>query len=701
MIVLLEYNCFAGNFDAVRNLVKRRVPWLERHIEFKKIESDNDCFTLSSKDNKLIIEANNNNSASVGVNWYLKYYCNRSISHMGSNISPVDELPKIQKPQTVCSSALYRYALNYCTYNYTMSFYSWKDWEWELDWMAMNGVNLMLVANGAEAVWQNTLRRLNYTEKEIMDFLPGPAYNAWWLMGNLEGCGGPMSQNQIDRRAELAKKIINRMKELGIEPLLPGFYGMVPNRMKEKSNAKIINQGKWWAFSRPDILDPTDPEFTRIAGIFYEETAKLYGNDIKFFSGDPFHEGGTSRGISLGDAGLIVQKSMQKYFPGSVWVLQGWQGNPSSELLDKLDKKYVLVQELFGEYTNDWEKRKGYEGTPFIWGTVTNFGERLGLHARLQRFADEVFKATNGEYSHLMKGVGVLPEGLNNNPVAYELLLETVWHKDCIDVKKWIEGYISARYGKTTDNVSKAWQLLLNTVYSSTLGYQPGGAPENVLCARPSLNIKFVSSWGTVDKKYDKELYKKAVKLLANEYKEFSTVRTYKIDLIDFLRQYIANEADSVYKKIVDSYHSNDIISFDENIGIFNRMIDIENELLSHDPFYRLSTYQNQAIKSGKSKIEKDTNIRNLMTIITFWGGDEPSMLHDYAYKEWAGMMASFYKERWNIFFEYLKGKMINDDVTSPDFFKWENDWVNKNLKVINDKPEKSFNEVLNDIISL
>ena len=55
---------------------------------------------------------------------------------------------------------------------------------------------------------------------------------------------------------------------------------------------------------------------------------------------------------------------MQKHFPGSIWVLQGWQDNPKPGLLEKLDKRYVLVQELFGENTNNWETRKGYEGTP-------------------------------------------------------------------------------------------------------------------------------------------------------------------------------------------------------------------------------------------------------------------------------------------------------------------------------------------------
>lgn len=139
--------------------------------------------------------------------------------------------------------------------------------------MALNGVNLMLVANGSEAVWQNTLRRMNYSEKEIADFITGPAYNAWWLMGNIEGWGGPMPQSQIDSRKKLVQKMLKRMKSLGIEPLMPGFYGMVPSNLKNKSKAHIIPQGTWGAFTRPDILDPMDPEFDRVAAIFMTKPA--------------------------------------------------------------------------------------------------------------------------------------------------------------------------------------------------------------------------------------------------------------------------------------------------------------------------------------------------------------------------------------------------------------------------------------------
>lgn len=55
-------------------------------------------------------------------------------------------------------------------------------------------------------------------------------FGAWWLMGNLEGWGGPVSDTLIEQQKELQQKILGRMRELGIEPVMQGFYGMVPTR---------------------------------------------------------------------------------------------------------------------------------------------------------------------------------------------------------------------------------------------------------------------------------------------------------------------------------------------------------------------------------------------------------------------------------------------------------------------------------------
>ncbi|NJM15613.1 MAG: hypothetical protein HC896_09805 [Bacteroidales bacterium] len=137
-------------------------------------------------------------------------------------------MPAVKDTIALTAAHSLRYYMNYCTFNYTASFWDWDNWQQEIDWMALNGINMPLAIVGTEAVWQNTLRQFNFTEKEISGFIPGPAYTAWWLMGNLEGWGGPVSQEWINSRVALQQKILQRMRAFGMQPVFQGFYGMVP-----------------------------------------------------------------------------------------------------------------------------------------------------------------------------------------------------------------------------------------------------------------------------------------------------------------------------------------------------------------------------------------------------------------------------------------------------------------------------------------
>jgi len=702
LLLLLPIQLFAQQFEPVKALVERRAPWLSDHIIFKTLKNASQETTeLQTIKNKLVISASGPNAAAVGVSWYLKYYCNRSMSHMGDNLSPVFPLPVVKEKVVVNAAAKYRYALNYCTYNYTMSFYNWEDWEHELDWMALNGVNLILTVNGMEAVWQNTLRQTGYSEKEINDFIVGPAYTAWWLMGNIQGWGGPMPQSQIDSRKILQQKMIKRMRELGIEPVLQGFYGMVPSSLKDKSTAHIIDQKNWGAFKRPDILDPTDTAFSRIADIYYKEVQKLYGKNIHFFAGDPFHEGGITDGVDLKVAGKAIQQEMQRNFPGSTWVLQGWQDNPKQKMLEGLDKSHVLVQELFGEFTNNWEKRNGYEGTPFIWCMVNNFGERPGVYGKLQRYADEVYRIRESPYKSLLKGVGIMPEGLNNNPPAYDLMLELGWREQHVDVKNWIDGFAKYRYGRPDAAISQAWQGFLQTIYQSLPGYQEG-ASESIFCARPSLEPKSVSSWGTRKRSYDTLKFKEAVRLFAKAAPEFENTETYKIDLINMTRQVLSNDGELVFKELVTAFQQKDLEAFDKASKQFLYMIRLTDDLLSTDPYYRLNTYKSQALRLGATEEEKKLNLKNAMMLITYWGENNRAEdnLHEYAYKEWEGMMNDFYLRRWEIYFDYLRGTLQGKSPQAPDYFTWERNWVEQNQKLMPEKPHRPLQEVVNEILS-
>jgi alpha-N-acetylglucosaminidase len=668
----------AGEFRGAEDLVARRVPWLRDHVRFEKLAgAAGDAFRIRTEGGELVVQATDPSAAAEGLGWYLKYSCHRSMSHMGDNLSAVAPLPALEAPVSIESWARHRYALNYCTFNYTMSFYSWQDWEHELDWMALNGVNLMLVANGEEAVWRNTLLRLGYSEDEISRFIPGPGYTAWWLMGNLEGVGGPMTTGMIQDRSDMQKRMIARMRSLGIEPMVPGFYGMVPASLGQRLRARIVDQGKWAGFHRPGMLDPTDPQFARIAGIYYEEVKRLYGPDIHFFSGDPFHEGGVMAGVDLARAGVGIQSAMQAHFPGSTWVLQGWLENPRKELIAATDKSRVIVQELFGEQTRNWETRGGYEGTPFIWCCIDNFGERPGLFGRLQHYSDEAHRARTGEFGRYLQGTGIMPEGIDNNPVAYDLVLELAWHGDRVDVGRWLAGYVEYRYGRADPDITEAWALFLRTAY----GDAGTGIPEDVLCARPAMPATAPSHWGSLALAYDPAVFARAVELFARAAGRFGDSETYRLDLAAFRLQALSNAALGVAGEVQEAVRRRNRAAFEDAAGRFMRLGADADHLLDTEPFYRLATHRSQALRYGSTDAERTNSLRNAMTLVTYWAGDDRNAdeLHDYAYKAWSGMMATYSMKRWQMCFDAVRSSWDGASSAPPDYFEWERRWAEEN----------------------
>ena len=60
-------------------------------------------------------------------------------------------------------------------------------------------------------------------------------------MGNFRGWGGPITQTWIDGQLALQHKILDRMRALGMIPVLPGFAGHVPEAMTRSAIVSVIS----------------------------------------------------------------------------------------------------------------------------------------------------------------------------------------------------------------------------------------------------------------------------------------------------------------------------------------------------------------------------------------------------------------------------------------------------------------------------
>jgi alpha-N-acetylglucosaminidase len=333
---------------------------------------------------------------------------------------------------------------------------------------------------------------------------------------------------------------------------------------------------------------------------------------------------------------------------------------------------------------------------------VTNFGEKSGLYGKLQRFANEVHAANTSEYASLMKGVGIMPEGIHNNPVVFNLVLDLAWHREKVQVEEWIKAFVTARYGVKNESIQQAWQLFLETCYSSFDKVQEGPS-ESVFCARPSVNVTSVSSWGTRIRNYDTEKFKAAVKLFVSASKEMRGSNTYQIDMVDFVRQVLSNQGEVVYKEMVNAYAQQDISLFKERSSLFLSLIERQDSLLSCSEHFQLYHWLKQAQDFGKTRSEKELALKNAKIQITFWGPDDPKTdLHEYANKEWNGLMSSFYLPRWKMFTDNCVAKLEGRSSAEPNYFLFERNWCNKAdvykpmIRLGAAKQEQIVNRILN-----
>lgn len=165
------------------------------------------CYEIDAGQGKIILRADTGVSLAHALYQYLKAYCGVHISWCGSRIELPDKLPiPTQKIRQVIPQK-YRAIYNYCTFGYSMPFWDWERWEQEIDFLALNGINMPLAPIGTEAVWYEVLQEVGFTGEEALRFLSGPAYYPWQCMTNFEGVLPPKDASYVYRRLELGKKL--------------------------------------------------------------------------------------------------------------------------------------------------------------------------------------------------------------------------------------------------------------------------------------------------------------------------------------------------------------------------------------------------------------------------------------------------------------------------------------------------------------
>lgn len=682
LLCLLPFSLFA---NPIKNLLERIDPGASKKfvIQLQK-NADNDFFELDQKGDKVVVRGNTYVNIATGLNWYLKYYVGIHLSWNNMKAQLPDTLPPVTQPERHETNLSLRYDFNYCTYSYTMAFWDWARWEQEIDWMALHGINLPLAAVGQECVWRNMLAKLGYTKEETNRFIAGPAFLAWWAMNNLEGWGGPNPDSWYEQQEALQKKILKRMHEYGIEPVLPGYSGMVPHDANQKLGLNVTEPELWNGFTRPAFLSPTDERFAEIAALYYEEQEKLFGK-ANYYSMDPFHEVENAGAVDFDAAGKAVMNAMKKVNPKAVWVVQGWTENPRPEMIKNLKNGDLLILDLFSEcrpmwgIPSIWKREKGYEQHDWLFCMLENFGANVGLHGRLDQLLNNFYLTKNNPLAAHLKGIGLTMEGSENNPMMFELMCELPWRPDKITKEAWLKEYLAARYGAKDEKIEQAWKILADGIYNCPFGNNQQGPHESIFCGRPNMNNFQVSSWSKMENYYDPTSTEEAARLMLEVADKYRGNNNFEYDLVDIVRQALADRGRIVYNQAIADFKSFDKRSYARHSQEFLRLLLAQDSLLATRSEFRVGRWINQARSLGNTPEEKDLYEWNARVQITTWGNREcadKGGLRDYAHKEWNGILKDFYYKRWAAWWQMLQGVLDGGEMKEIDWYAMEEPWT-------------------------
>ncbi|PHH83099.1 hypothetical protein CDD83_3064 [Cordyceps sp. RAO-2017] len=654
----------------------------------------NDNYTVrASPGGKIRIEGTTLSALARG----LRHYATEAL-HL-DNFWFVDSYQKLPSPLPAPAKALtgasvvpWRYNLNTVTFSYTFVWYSWDDWERMLDWAAWRGVNLQLAWVGYEKVFLDSFRDLGMTDDEILPFLSGPAFQAWNRFGNIKGSWGGLGGLPlawIEAQAELQRRIVRRMVELGITPVLPAFPGFVPDAIRRVRPGALVTRAPIWAgvpdWSGDYFLSPLDPAYDELQRAFVTKQLEAFGNVTNFYTLDQFNEMAPASGEAayLSDVSRQTYRGLTAVNPAAVWLMQGWlfvaardfwsRGRIDAYLGGVEDRQGLVLLDLYAEAEPQWQRTDSFAGRPWIWCQLHDFGGNMNLFGNVSAATDGPVRALAGSGS--LVGLGLTPEAYEGNEVVYDILLDQAWSPTPIDTTAYFGDWASRRYGGVSPMpppLLRAWQLLREHVYDNRDPAVPSaGVGVYQLAPRLSGLVNRTGHFpAPTALHYDGAVLRRVWALMrdaAEREPALWRVPAFRLDLVDVGRQVMGNAFVDVYLDVVRAYHdamtagkqahgrhgaSPEVSAKGRALLDFLDGLDL---LLSTNEHFTLHRWLRDAQRwADKAPGSRDLFAFNARSQVTVWLWESP-VLNDYSARAWAGLTRSYYRRRWSIFVEGLE----------------------------------------------
>ena len=632
----------------VNDFLRRNVPQLADKIDVQLTGKKQEYYKIHTSDGRLLIEANGFVPFANGLYTYLQTYCHVQKSWCGNWEIEVEDIVPIDGVLQKEIAQKHRVYLNYCTLNYTASWWDFARWEQEIDFMAMNGINMPLCVVGSEAVWYETLLQFGFTKEEALSTVSGPAFWAWHLMTNIDSYLPPPSERYIEERKQLGQKIIQRYREFGMQPIQQGFSGHVPLLLKEKyPKAKILAKKGWCLYPKTGQLDPLNPLFQEFGLAYLQTMQRLFGND-HYIACDPFHEGVPPKNTPwyLRSVGKSIYKLHERFDENAVWVMQAW--TPRKAIITAVPKDKLLLLDLNSHGSIKWRSVRHY---PVVAGMLHNFGGKNAMQGKLRQHTKNAYLTMQEKGSNVV-GSGMFMEGIEQNPIVYDLQFHMLTESGTVDFDTWLRDYILRRYGAFDETLYAAWQLLLETCYSDS-GYEENEV-GSALASRPQpMPVRtgpccFAKLW------YDTKKLEQALALFLSVQETFKASDGYQYDVCDVTRQVLSNRFHDRQLDWKVAYQKKDVDAIEK---ISKEQIDLLLDLdafLGHRKELCLSRWIGDAHRLATDDTERRYFDLNARALLTLWGNIDGTSAHlyDYAWREWNGLIREYYAVRWDMFYK-------------------------------------------------
>ena len=703
-----------GDASSVEALVERLLTrGAASHFNFQLQDEDCDsgvappCFGIEDTDDgRVLITGTTASELTAGLGWYLRRFCNMTIGWPrggGSNLFIPDQWPAVGPRRfSRQRNSPFSYLMNVCTHSYSLVWYSWKEWEAFIDWMALSGINLMLAMTGQEEVQYKVFRKLGVADESIRSWFNGPALLTWSRGQNEYGGGilGPLPRSWMRDQWNLQRKILPRLRSLGIVGQLPGFQGNVPVQLKT-----IYNDTNMTEAGATGWIDSLDPFFGKIADMWMETIIADFGTD-HWYQLDGYFNGGVPPWFASKESETMsewhhqvplqrtgVQNEIERDLmafrratsaytglnrtdPNAVWSYQGWaivdwdsldEAKTFKGFADSVPPGKFVVIDMSRHGEGEWKQfnASAFFGVNFVYTSLHNFGGTDGLKGDLS----VVNKIPFNVPSHAnVIGTGATPEGIDQNTIYYEFIFEQNFRSEPVkNVADHAVERSHRRYGLSDKNtfVAQAWILLTESAYSTDLSVQdPSGVKS----------LPGTSSWFQGDRKTPQpalckiyRAWEELIKAIEDD-SGLSNSEPFVYDLINTGREVLANIATPASMNFSDAF-SRDLMDKADLIrtGSFHmNVLEDLDSLVGTDNSFLLGPWIDSARKWGTNRYDCPSSILgtancdhfmewNARTQITTWNPTSkadikiPAGPIDYAGKHWNGLIKDYYAERSHI----------------------------------------------------